>query len=83
MKVSSSLTLALLAQSAAAAPAVTPAPAPNSTYYNPVLPGWHSDPSCIQVDGTFFVGHTRALSTVFGFGNLFVAPDTPDQDMSS
>ncbi|KAI2779618.1 glycoside hydrolase family 43 protein [Daldinia loculata] len=26
----------------------------NSTYYNPVLPGWHSDPSCTQVDGTFF-----------------------------
>lgn len=27
---------------------------PNSTYYNPVLPGWHSDPSCTQVNGTFF-----------------------------
>jgi beta-xylosidase len=28
--------------------------AQNSTFRNPVLPGWHSDPSCIQVDGTFF-----------------------------
>jgi beta-xylosidase len=27
---------------------------PNSTYYNPVIPGWHSDPSCIHVDDTFF-----------------------------
>ncbi|KAI0132566.1 glycoside hydrolase family 43 protein [Xylariales sp. AK1849] len=26
----------------------------NSTYYNPILPGWHSDPSCTQVNGTFF-----------------------------
>ncbi|CZT06736.1 related to xylosidase/arabinosidase [Rhynchosporium agropyri] len=26
----------------------------NSTYYNPVLPGWHSDPSCTQVNGTFY-----------------------------
>ncbi|KAK3676797.1 hypothetical protein LTR78_003574 [Recurvomyces mirabilis] len=26
----------------------------NSTYYNPILPGWHSDPSCIHVKGTFY-----------------------------
>ncbi|EEU38124.1 uncharacterized protein NECHADRAFT_95941 [Fusarium vanettenii 77-13-4] len=26
----------------------------NPTYTNPVLPGWHSDPSCIHKDGTFF-----------------------------
>jgi beta-xylosidase len=26
----------------------------NSTYYNPIIPGWHSDPSCIQHEGTFF-----------------------------
>ena len=26
----------------------------NSTYYNPVLSGWHSDPTCTQVNGTFF-----------------------------
>ncbi|KAG7045624.1 glycoside hydrolase family 43 protein [Colletotrichum scovillei] len=28
--------------------------ADNSTFYNPILPGWHSDPSCIHVDGTFY-----------------------------
>ncbi|KAK3381512.1 glycosyl hydrolase [Podospora didyma] len=31
--------------------------APNSTYYNPILPGFHPDPSCIFVpehDSTFF-----------------------------
>ncbi|KAK1624606.1 putative xylanase 27 [Colletotrichum phormii] len=28
--------------------------ADNSTFYNPILPGWHSDPSCAQVDGTFY-----------------------------
>jgi hypothetical protein len=27
---------------------------PNSTYYNPILPGWHSDPSCINVNNTFY-----------------------------
>ncbi|RMY83314.1 hypothetical protein D0862_11731 [Hortaea werneckii] len=26
----------------------------NSTFYNPVLPGWHSDPSCVHVNETFF-----------------------------
>ncbi|KAH6634570.1 glycosyl hydrolase [Chaetomium sp. MPI-SDFR-AT-0129] len=26
----------------------------NSTSYNPVLPGWSSDPSCVQVHGTFY-----------------------------
>lgn len=30
------------------------APSKNSTYFNPVLPGWHSDPSCTQVNGTFY-----------------------------
>lgn len=38
----------------------------NSTYYNPVLPGWHSDPSCTQVDGTFFC----ATSTFISFPGL-------------
>ncbi|KAH9238273.1 glycoside hydrolase family 43 protein [Colletotrichum gloeosporioides 23] len=28
--------------------------AENSTFYNPILPGWHSDPSCVQVDGIFY-----------------------------
>lgn len=28
--------------------------ATNSTFFNPVLPGWHSDPSCVHVDGTFY-----------------------------
>ncbi|KAI0913945.1 glycosyl hydrolase [Ustulina deusta] len=38
---------------AAIGPAASaPDSAGNSTYYNPVLPGWHSDPSCTQVDGT-------------------------------
>lgn len=26
----------------------------NSTFLNPVLPGWHSDPSCTRVDDTFY-----------------------------
>jgi beta-xylosidase len=32
----------------------TPSSSPNSTYYNPILPGWHSDPSCINVNDTFY-----------------------------
>src|SRR4051812_21797889 len=39
---------------------------PNSTYYNPVLPGWHSDPSCIQIQGTFFC----VTSTFIAFPGL-------------
>ncbi|KAI0881651.1 glycoside hydrolase family 43 protein [Annulohypoxylon maeteangense] len=38
----------------------------NSTYFNPVLPGWHSDPSCTHVDGTFFC----ATSTFISFPGL-------------
>lgn len=38
----------------------------NSTYFNPVLPGWHSDPSCVQVDGTFFC----ATSTFIAFPGI-------------
>ncbi|KAI1416138.1 glycoside hydrolase family 43 protein [Hypoxylon sp. FL1857] len=38
----------------------------NSTYYNPVLPGWHSDPSCTQVRGTFFC----VTSTFISFPGL-------------
>ena len=43
-----------------------PALAKNSTYYNPVLPGWHSDPSCTPVDGTFFC----VTSTFISFPGL-------------
>lgn len=38
----------------------------NSTYLNPVLPGWHSDPSCINVDDTFFC----VTSTFISFPGL-------------
>ncbi|KAI1816242.1 glycoside hydrolase family 43 protein [Poronia punctata] len=38
----------------------------NSTYYNPVLPGWHSDPSCAQVDGIFYC----VASTFISFPGL-------------
>ncbi|KAI1822109.1 glycoside hydrolase family 43 protein [Xylaria intraflava] len=40
--------------------------ATNSTYLNPVLPGWHSDPSCIQVDGTYYC----VTSTFISFPGL-------------
>jgi len=43
-----------------------PVLAANSTYYNPVLPGWHSDPSCTQVNGTFFC----VTSTFISFPGL-------------
>ncbi|KAI1353502.1 glycoside hydrolase family 43 protein [Xylaria sp. FL0043] len=38
----------------------------NSTYYNPVLPGWHSDPSCTQAEGTFYC----VTSTFISFPGL-------------
>lgn len=60
MRILSSLLPALLAWSAA------PAMAENSTYYNPVLPGWHSDPSCTQVNGTFYC----VTSTFISFPGL-------------
>ena len=34
----------------------------NSTYYNPVLPGWHSDPSCTHVNDTFFCATSTFIS---------------------
>ncbi|KAI8949082.1 glycoside hydrolase family 43 protein [Xylaria longipes] len=40
--------------------------ASNSSYYNPVLPGWHSDPSCTQVDGIFYC----VTSTFISFPGL-------------
>lgn len=42
------------------------ASAGNSTYYNPILPGWHSDPSCTQVAGTFYC----VTSTFISFPGL-------------
>ncbi|KAI0869124.1 glycoside hydrolase family 43 protein [Hypoxylon argillaceum] len=42
------------------------ASAGNSSYYNPVLPGWHSDPSCTQVNGTFYC----VTSTFISFPGL-------------
>ncbi|BCS19862.1 uncharacterized protein APUU_20294A [Aspergillus puulaauensis] len=39
---------------------------PNSTYTNPILPGWHSDPSCVFVpeeDNTFFCTTSTFLAT--------------------
>lgn len=60
MRFLSSLSLALVAWVVAAALAQ------NSTYYNPVLPGWHSDPSCIQVNGTFYC----VTSTFISFPGL-------------
>lgn len=37
-----------------------------STYYNPVLPGWHSDPSCTVVGDTFYC----ATSTFIAFPGI-------------
>ncbi|OBT81683.1 hypothetical protein VE02_09484 [Pseudogymnoascus sp. 03VT05] len=62
MKLSFGLPLALLA-GAIASPLASVG---NSTFYNPVLPGWHSDPSCIQVKGTFFC----AISTFISFPGI-------------
>lgn len=39
--------------------------AKNSTYTNPVMPGWHSDPSCIfvaEMDNSFFCSTSSFLS---------------------
>ncbi|PNS15955.1 hypothetical protein CAC42_4356 [Sphaceloma murrayae] len=35
----------------------------NSTFRNPILPGWHSDPSCVNVDSTFFCATSTFLLT--------------------
>lgn len=39
---------------------------PNTTYTNPALPGWHSDPSCIRLDDTFYC----VTSTFIAFPGL-------------
>ncbi|KAI1130077.1 glycoside hydrolase family 43 protein [Nemania abortiva] len=58
--------VAPLAATRAVASASTSASTSNSTYYNPVLPGWHSDPSCTQVGGTFYC----VTSTFISFPGL-------------
>lgn len=45
---------------------VTQTIAHNSTYFNPVLAGWHSDPSCTVVDDTFYC----VTSTFISFPGL-------------
>jgi beta-xylosidase len=35
---------------------------PNSTYLNPVIPGWHSDPSCVRVNKTYFCAVSSFLA---------------------
>ena len=49
-------------------PLLTPTLAANSTFTNPILPGWHSDPSCIyhSSSSTFFC----ATSTFIAFPGL-------------
>ncbi|KAH7305953.1 glycoside hydrolase family 43 protein [Stachybotrys elegans] len=42
------------------------AQAGNSTFHNPILPGWHSDPSCVRVEDTYFCG----TSTFIAFPGL-------------
>jgi beta-xylosidase len=42
------------------------AQADNSTFYNPILPGWHSDPSCIRVEETYYC----VTSTFIAFPGL-------------
>jgi beta-xylosidase len=51
------LTTALLGLSAIFMVSASSGHAQNSTYYNPILPGFHPDPSCIfvpQWDDTYF-----------------------------
>ena len=38
----------------------------NSTFFNPVLPGWQSNPSCIRVDDVFYC----TTSTFIAFPGL-------------
>lgn len=38
----------------------------NSTFHNPILPGWHSDPSCVRVEDTYYC----VTSTFIAFPGL-------------
>jgi beta-xylosidase len=61
MKILSHLKL-LLAASSALWISTAAAQEPNSTFYNPILPGWHSDPSCVHVNETFFCVSSTFIS---------------------
>ncbi|KAL2118066.1 hypothetical protein VTJ04DRAFT_7726 [Mycothermus thermophilus] len=63
--ISSGLALLQGITMAAAAPPAPPTPR-NSAFYNPVLPGWHSDPSCVHVSGLFYC----VTSTFISFPGL-------------
>ncbi|KAI9367172.1 glycosyl hydrolase [Aspergillus egyptiacus] len=56
---------------------------PNRTYHNPILPGWHSDPSCIYVPDreTFFC----VTSTFIAFPGLplYASRDLQTWDLAS
>lgn len=64
MKLVSSLVVIGLSMHGALA--VSSSSTTNSTYYNPVLSGWHSDPSCIHVKDTYYC----ATSTFDAFPGL-------------
>lgn len=64
--ISSSLLAASAAYGVASAWAASYPATSNSTYYNPVLSGWHSDPSCIHVGDTYYC----ATSTFEAFPGL-------------
>lgn len=57
------------------------AKAQNSTYFNPVLPGWHSDPSCAVVDDVFYC----VTSTFISFPGLpiYASKDLIDWKLAS
>ncbi|CAH0051144.1 unnamed protein product [Clonostachys solani] len=46
--------------------------ADNGTFFNPILPGWNSDPSCVHVDGTFYC----VTSTFISFPGMPVYAST-------
>lgn len=63
---------ALLSAVAVATPVFANGETTNSTYENPTLSGWHSDPSCTQVNGTFFC----ATSTFIAFPGIPIYAST-------
>ncbi|TKA62265.1 hypothetical protein B0A55_10896, partial [Friedmanniomyces simplex] len=63
MRVDTTLTVAGLAGLSLAAPPGYQSK--NSTYYNPIIPGFHPDPSCIflkEWDNTFFCASSSFLA---------------------
>ncbi|PVI06178.1 glycoside hydrolase family 43 protein [Periconia macrospinosa] len=71
----------LTALLAAAATTLAQNSTQNSTFLNPVLPGWHSDPSCIHLNGTFFC----VTSTFISFPGLpvYASKDLVDYKLIS